>query len=108
MPQKSPPNFKKSFVNPFVSRVYGLLRQNPDILLLQKMKATLGSCDWQNIRVNAYDTDCNPVSVVLHEALHWFYPKMCESKVLKLEKRIMANLSRIQVKRLMALVSELI
>ncbi len=103
------PEFKKRFHYFFISKVYYLLNNTPEIFMYQRLKpALLGECDWENIKVNPFNEQTNVVSVTIHEALHWYYPDWSETKVLEIEKKIMHNMSKIQFKRLTGLILKVI
>jgi len=98
--------YRKKFLYPFLSKMYKLIDENPQSFIYKKINVgrgknkVIGFCDFEEIVVDPYHTDCNPVSVTIHESLHWFYPEWKEKRVLREEKRIMQNLSRCQLKRI--------
>jgi len=76
--------------------------------MYQRLRPALGVCDWENIKVDPFNVHTNVVSVTIHEAIHWYYPDWCETKVLEVEKKLMHNMSKLQFKRLTLLILDVI
>lgn len=86
-------------VYPFLSRMYKLMKAEPDIVVLKKLSSNIhGLCDFENIYLD-YRKDL--VSTLIHEFLHYMYPNWSETKVLKEESKIVNALSVAQVKNIL-------
>ena len=83
--------------------MYKLIDDNPEVFIYDKIRKKddmVGWCDGEEIKVDPFNTDCNIVSVTIHEAIHWFYPDWAEKEVLDTESKIMDTMSRTQYKRI--------
>ena len=98
--------FRTTNVYPFLTRMYRLFRTAPEIFILKKLR---------------YEGDYNPdtdviridyrkefVSTLVHEVLHYLYPKWTEWEVIHEERRIMNSLTLIQVKHILKKFSHLL
>lgn len=91
--------YKKKTVYPFLARMYKLMAEEPDLIILKKLPHnTHGICDFDNIYLD-YRRDL--VSTLIHEFIHYMYPDWSETKVLREESRIVNALSVSQVKNIL-------
>jgi hypothetical protein len=67
---------------------------------MKKFSGTIEGWDRQSKIVVTLNPKLDVISTMIHEFLHYRHPKMCESKIRKLEKKLMNSLSDRQVKNI--------
>ena len=104
----------KPYLYGFTKRVYGFIRDNPRHIRIAKIRnkewvrgklfpiAGLCSPDTNRIVID-YRTEV--IAVLIHELLHAFHPEWCESKVERMERALINQLSQCQMRRLLKLMS---
>ena len=81
-------------------KIYRNLRENPDCIILKKIRGNQGEYDYTTSEI-FIDYRCNILSTLIHEYLHKWHPDKSESWVLKHEQLIVNALSTRQIRNLL-------
>lgn len=91
----------------FTVKLYRLLRYNPEIFHLTKLRNARGYCHDDGSRIELDYRD-EIIPTLIHEVLHFHYPDWSESKVRWHETYLINSLSPRQVKNIIKKFSEIL
>jgi len=78
-------------IDSFIRRVYRLLDEHPHLIDLKKIRGAAGEFNPSDLTIKInYQHDI--ISVLIHECIHFYYPKWSETKVLKHEAYLMRQM----------------
>ena len=95
----------KQTANTYVSRIYKACRDESLVVIVKKMNGLTGLAEHKIVTLD-HRKDLLPTFI--HEMLHVIYPTWSETKVLKHEDQIVNKLSKVQVRRLLGLIVQLL
>lgn len=97
--------YKQVKIQYFLNRLYAELKNNPEMFIICKLKSIHGDCDYEKIRLD-YRKDI--YSTLIHEYLHYMFPDLSETMVLKEEVRIINKMTMRQIKNLIKIFSDIL
>ena len=80
----------------FHTRCLNLIRRKPPEFLVFKKLGCFGWCDYEEDML-AFDHRKSPIRTAYHECLHYLYPEWSETKVLRVESKMINNLSLLEI-----------
>ena len=83
-------------LNLFHIRCLNLVRRKPPEFFVFKKLGCFGWCDYE-LDMVALDHRKSPIRTAYHECLHYLYPEWSETKVLRVESRMINNLSMLEI-----------
>jgi len=86
------------------TRCVNLIRRKPSDFLVFKKLGIYGWCVYED-DVLFVDHRKSPIRTAYHECLHYLYPEWSETKVLRVESRMINNLSMLEIAQFMKYVS---
>jgi hypothetical protein len=88
----------------FHTRCLNLIRRKPPEFIVFKKLGCYGWCDYEEDRL-ALDHRKSPIRTAYHECLHYLYPEWSETKVLRVESKMINKLSMLEVTQFMKYLS---
>jgi len=93
-------SLSRTEVSQFTRKLYKFLKDDHKIEF-KKMRAYVGQIETETYpTVILLDHRKDLIPTLIHEALHYFYPDASETWVLKMEKKIVSQLSQQQVRNI--------
>lgn len=86
------------------NRCVNLIRRKPPEFLVFKKLGIYGWCVYED-DVLLVDHRKSPIRTAYHECLHYLYPEWSETKVLRVESRMINKLSMLEIAQFMKYVS---
>jgi len=88
----------------FHTRCLNLIRRKPPEFIIFKKLGCYGWCDYEEDLL-ALDHRKSPIRTAYHECLHYLYPEWSETKVLRVESRMINKLSLLEITQFMKYLS---
>ena len=87
------------YTHHFLSIMYKLFKENPEIFKIKKLRGIHGICDYENDEIQI-DYRKYLIPTIIHEVMHYYYPDWSETKILIEERKIINYLSVRQIKHI--------